>query len=116
MHAETCDVEHTGWRGKGMGDHHLQHEFPGFCFSEPLLAFDKLEHGLLRAELHDNVDVLLVFKHFFKLDNVLVVKTLVNFDLGLELYTIAKSAYERLTQKRRELREISTREDEMRHK
>jgi hypothetical protein len=66
--------------------HHLKHEPPRLLLSEPLLALHQLQHSLIRAQLHNDVHILLVLKHFFETHNMLVAQPLVDLDLGLKLH------------------------------
>jgi hypothetical protein len=45
----------------------------GLHFRESLSPFDQLVKSMIGADLKQNVDVLLVFEHTFKFDNVVIV-------------------------------------------
>ena len=53
--------------------------------SEPLLALDELEKRLRLAQLHQEVDVVLVLERIVEVNDVRMLELHVNFDFAFEL-------------------------------
>lgn len=79
-------VRQQEWNGRT--HHHLKHITTGLRFCEALLTLHELEHGLICAELHDDVHILLILKHVFESHHMLVAQRLVNLNLRLQLKQI----------------------------
>ena len=71
--------------------HQLNHVSLGLVFGQPLFALDELKHGLVGAQLHEDVNEILVLEYILEAHNVLVRERLVNLDFALELPRFATS-------------------------
>ena len=83
----------------------MQHVPPRLRLGQALLALDELEHGLVQAQLHENVDVVLVFKNVLEFHYMFMAKLSMDLYLRLKLRnhverTRNREAQVRMTEKR----------------
>ncbi len=57
---------------------------------EPLFAFDELEQRLRLAQLHQEVDVVLVFERIMQVNDVRMLELHVNFDFTFKLSLVPR--------------------------